>query len=54
MEHKGEAILDIPFMIQSYAESMNKILGALQNLPAVSKVNPAHFLTHYGQIGCAS
>ena len=25
----GEAIFDIPFMIQSHAESMKKILGAL-------------------------
>jgi hypothetical protein len=29
MEHKGKAIFDIPFMIQSLAESMKKILGAL-------------------------
>ena len=29
LEHKGEAIFDIPFMIQSHAESMKKILGAL-------------------------
>ena len=28
-EHIGEAIFDIPFMIQSHAESMKKILGAL-------------------------
>ena len=25
----GEAIFDIPFMIQNHAESMKKILGAL-------------------------
>ena len=28
-EQIGEAIFDIPFMIQSQAESMKKILGAL-------------------------
>jgi hypothetical protein len=34
MELKGEAIFDIPFMIQSHAESMKKILGARLDLPA--------------------
>ena len=29
LEHEGEANFDIPFMIQSHAESMKKILGAL-------------------------
>ena len=29
LEHLGEAIFDIPFMIQSHAESMKKILRAL-------------------------
>ena len=33
-EHIGKAIIDILFMIQSHAESMKKILGALQDLPA--------------------
>ena len=33
-EHIDEAIFDIPYMIQSHAESLNKILGALSNLPA--------------------
>ena len=28
-EHIGEAMFDIPFMIQSHAESMKKILGAI-------------------------
>ena len=28
-EHIGEAIFDIPYMIQGHAESMEKILGAL-------------------------
>ena len=27
--HIGEAIFDIPFMIQSHAENIKKILGAL-------------------------
>jgi hypothetical protein len=30
----GEASVDILFMIQSHAESMKKIMGALQDLPA--------------------
>ena len=34
MEQKGKVIFDIPLMVQSHAESMNKILGALQDLPA--------------------
>ena len=34
LEGKGGASFDIPFMIQSHAESMKKILGALQDLPA--------------------
>ena len=29
LEHIGEAIFDIPFMIQIHGESMKKILGAL-------------------------
>ena len=29
MEGKGEASFDIPFLIQSHAESMKKIMGAL-------------------------
>ena len=29
LEHVGEAIFDVPFIIQSHAESMKKILGAL-------------------------
>ena len=29
MEGKGEASFDTPFMIQSHAESMKKIVGAL-------------------------
>ena len=29
LEHIGEAIFDIPFMVQSHAESIKKILGAL-------------------------
>ncbi len=29
LEHIGKVIFDIPFMIQSHAESMKKILGAL-------------------------
>ena len=29
LEHKGKVIFDISFMIQSHAESMNKMLGAL-------------------------
>ena len=28
-EHIGEAIFDIPFIIQSHAANMKKILGAL-------------------------
>ena len=28
-EHNGEAIFDIPFMIQIHVESIKKILGAL-------------------------
>ena len=34
MEGKDEAKFDIPFMIQSHVESMKKIMGALQDLPA--------------------
>ena len=34
MEYKGKAIFDIPFMVQTHAESMKKILRALYNLPA--------------------
>ena len=29
LEHKDKAIFDIPFMIQSHAESMKKIQGAI-------------------------
>ena len=29
LKHKGEAIFDTPFMIQSHAESTKKIVGAL-------------------------
>ena len=29
LEHVGKAIFEVPFMIQSYAESMKKIMGAL-------------------------
>ena len=34
LESKGEPSFDSPFMIQSHAESMKKIVGALQDLPA--------------------
>ena len=34
LEHIGEAIFDIPFLIQSHAERMKKIMGAIQDLPA--------------------
>ena len=34
LEGKGEASIDIRFMIQSHAESMKKIMGALWKLPA--------------------
>jgi hypothetical protein len=34
LELKGEAIFDIPLMIQSHAKSMKKILVALYDLPA--------------------
>ena len=33
-EHEGKAFFDITFRIQSHAESMKKILGALKDLPA--------------------
>ena len=34
LEHIGKIIFDIPFMIQSHAESVKKILGAVLDLPA--------------------
>ena len=39
MKDKGEAIFDTPFIIQSRAENMKKILGALWNLPAKGQLN---------------
>ena len=44
LKGKGEARFDIPFMIQSHAESMKKIMRALQNLPANqhSQSSPIH------------
>jgi hypothetical protein len=33
LEGKGEASFDNPFMIQSHAESMKKIVEALYDLP---------------------
>ena len=47
MEHIGEAIFDIPFMIQSHAESMKKILGALQDLPAKQHSQFSHSLWNW-------
>ena len=47
MEHKGEAIFDIPFMIQSHAESMKKILGAIQDLPANQHSQFSHNLWNW-------
>ena len=35
LECKGEASFDTPFMIQSHAESIKKIVGALKDLPAI-------------------
>ena len=34
LDGKGEGIFVTPFMIQSHAESLKKIVGALWNLPA--------------------
>ena len=42
LEGRGEASFDIPFMIQSHAESLKKIVAALLGLPA-STANPAQF-----------
>ena len=41
-EHIGKAIFDITFMIQSHAESMKKIIGALRDLQAnlLSQTSP--------------
>ena len=33
LKHIGKAIFEIPFMTQSHAESMKKILGAVLDLP---------------------
>ena len=43
MEGKSEAIFDTPFMIQSNAEGMRKIVGANQPNPL-----------NYGRIDCGS
>ena len=50
MEHIGEAIFDVPFMIQSHAKSMRKILGALQDLPANQHSQFSHNLWNWAEL----
>ena len=47
LEHIGKAIFDIPFMIQSHAESIKTILGALSDLPAITRTANPIFLTYF-------
>ena len=52
----GKVIFDIGFMIQSHAESMKIILGAIQDLLANQQLAQPFQpnLINYGRIGCAS
>ena len=43
LEGKDEASFDTPFMIQSHAGSMKKIMGALMIYQLTSTANPAQF-----------
>jgi hypothetical protein len=55
LEHIGKVIFDIPFMVQSHAKIMKKILGALWDQPANYLAQPIWpKFVKLGLIGCAS
>jgi hypothetical protein len=50
LKGKGEASFDTPFMIQSHAESMKEIVGALFR---IHQLTSTAISLNYGWIGCA-